>query len=680
MQRLQFVLTVLLALSATYSEARNLELTDYLEYESVSDPQISPDGRRIVYVRERVNKFTDSIDREVWQMDAQGAHNRFLLKGSQVRWSPDGTRIAYIAQAGDSRQLFVRWMDGEGSVSQITHGEREPDRLAWSPDGRSIAFRAQVPMEPGFRIDLPGKPAGARWTEDPPVIDRLHFQMDGIGRKTAFEHLFVVPADGGAARQLTSGSWDVGRRFAGEEFDSSFHWSPDGSHLFFSGDDDPAVEVLMESAQIRSVEVASGKMSVLFSEPGAWAQPIPSPDGKWIVFMGRPRSELAFAGTQLQVIRRDGSDSRVLLEGLTDSIFPVRWADQSDSLYIVLSKDGGNQIYRLSLEGKLTAVTQGTQRLKFSSISGDTAAGVMSKPHITPNIVAVNLRSGRMNQLTDVNADILSGVELGAVEEFWYGSTDATRVQGWIVTPPGFDPKRKYPLLLIIHGGPNWRYDAGFDFIFQEFAARGYVVLYTNPRGSTGYGIDFALAVKNAFPGRVDFDDLMAGVDSVLGRGYIDEKRLYVTGCSGGGTLTLWIVGHTPRFAAAVARCAISDWIGMAGSSDVAGWANNQFRPRFWDDPSPWRAHSPLTYAHRVTTPTLLMTGDKDLRTPVAQAQSFFSVLKHNGVDTALIPIHDEWHGTTTIPSNLLRTQLYSRKWFERHGGGSLPDATERRQ
>ncbi len=670
---------LLLCLTATVLtvqdiHARKLELADYLNYEMTADPQLAPDGERIVYSRQRINKFSDSIDSEVWQMDADGRRNRFLLKGGHARWSPDGTRIAYISSADGKAQLFVRWMDAEGTVTQITHDQVAPNHFVWSPDGGSIAFRAQVPMTPGFSIELPARPPGAQWTADPPVIDRLHYRMDRVGLKTGFDHLFVVPAEGGTPRQLTEGDWDVGRRFSGLNFDGPIHWTPDGASLVFSAETDPAAEVASTNSSIRSVDVGSGDMTTLFAEPGAWAQPVPSPNGKLIAYLGSLPSVLTWPGTELRVMNSDGSDSRTILSDITSPLFPLRWADNSQGLYLVLGREGVSQIYLASLDGKLTRVTEGYHRLGFSSISGNTAVGIISQPHVTPNVARISLRNGSVRQLTDVNADIFGDVEFGNVEEIWYDSTDNARVQGWIVTPPDFDPEKSYPLILQIHGGPNAMYDVGFNFPFQEFAAQGYVVVYTNPRGSTGYGLEFVLAIDNAYPGRVDFDDLMAGVDAVIEKGYIDDQRLYVTGCSGGGALSAWVVGHTTRFAAAAPLCPVINWISMAGTSDVAAWANKQFRPMFWEDPSFWLEHSPLMHVDKVTTPTMLITGDKDLRTPLAQAEEFYAALKNNGVETILIPMVNEYHGTYSIPSNMLRTQLYLRKWFEQHGGGARPE------
>ncbi|MEP6731694.1 MAG: prolyl oligopeptidase family serine peptidase, partial [bacterium] len=241
---------------------------------------------------------------------------------------------------------------------------------------------------------------------------------------------------------------------------------------------------------------------------------------------------------------------------------------------------------------------------------------------------------------------------------------DGFKVQGWIIKPPDFDPSKKYPLILTIHGGPHAMDNTSFKYAWQLHAAAGYVVLYTNPRGSTGYGSKFANAIKNAWPGP-DFDDLMTGVDSVVGRGYVDPQNLFVYGCSGGGTLTAWIVGHTDRFAAAVAQCPITDMLSMVGTTDVFWYGNFEHFP--WDDPAEHLRRSPIMYAGKVKTPTMIMTGVQDLRTPVGQAEEFYEALRVRKIPTELIRFNNEWHGTSSTPSNFLRTQLYLSAWFEKY-------------
>ena len=278
-----------------------------------------------------------------------------------------------------------------------------------------------------------------------------------------------------------------------------------------------------------------------------------------------------------------------------------------------------------------------------------------------------------IKQLTAVNDDVLAGKKIGDVTEIWYTSADGMKIQGWYITPPDFNPSRKYPMQLHIHGGPHSMYGVGFNFGWQEHAANDYVILYTNPRGSTGYGSAFGNAIKNAYPSK-DYDDLMAGVDALLAKGFVDAQNMFVTGCSGGGVLTAWIVGHTDRFAAASANCPVIDWLSFVGTTDGASWYYN-FEKLPWEDPTEHIRRSPLTYVGNVKTPTMLMTGVNDLRTPMPQTEQFYSALKLRKVPTAMLRFNDEWHGTTSNPSNFMRTQLYLRYWFDKHkrGGGRKP-------
>jgi dipeptidyl aminopeptidase/acylaminoacyl peptidase len=241
-------------------------------------------------------------------------------------------------------------------------------------------------------------------------------------------------------------------------------------------------------------------------------------------------------------------------------------------------------------------------------------------------------------------------------------------VQGWIVKPPNFDASRKYPMIMEIHGGPHGMYNVAFNYMYQNFAANGYVVLYTNPRGSTGYGSAFGNAIHLRYPG-VDYDDLMAGVDSLVNRGYIDTRSMYVGGCSGGGVLSSWVIGKTNRFAAAAVRCPVMNWMSFAGTTDVPYFTHQWFEKPFWEDPTRWLEQSPLMYVGKIQTPTLIMTGELDLRTPMAQSEEFYVALKMRGVPTSLLRFQNEFHGTSSRPSNFMRTQLYMMSWYRKYAG-----------
>jgi dipeptidyl aminopeptidase/acylaminoacyl peptidase len=302
--------------------------------------------------------------------------------------------------------------------------------------------------------------------------------------------------------------------------------------------------------------------------------------------------------------------------------------------------------------------------------------GTLSAPQQPGDVVVFSLKTPQqINKLTAVNDDVLHGVKLGAVEEIWYKSVDDFDIQGWIVRPPSFDPAKKYPLILTIHGGPHAMYNVGFNFAWQNFAAKDYVVLYTNPRGSSGYGSAFGNAIKNAYPGK-DYDDLMKGVDQVIAKGYIDEKNLFVYGGSGGGVLTAWIVGHTDRFAAASSNYPVINWMSFVGTTDGASWYRN-FKQYPWEDPSEHLERSPLMYAENVKTPTMLMTGVNDLRTPISQTEEFYMALKVRKVPTVMLRFNDEWHGTSSKPSNAMRSILYMQSWFEKHARKETQEKSE---
>jgi dipeptidyl aminopeptidase/acylaminoacyl peptidase len=392
-----------------------------------------------------------------------------------------------------------------------------------------------------------------------------------------------------------------------------------------------------------------------------------SPDGKRVAFVGTaaPR-ESSYLALQLRVVGTDGADMRILVDDLPGYISFLRWNHSGDTLYYVVEEKGSNNVHAVSLSGHIRSITRGAHSVSLASVSSKgTAVGTLTSAHKPPDVVRFQLEDGRgLRTLTAINDDVLSGIRLGRVEEIWYASSDETRVQGWIVYPPEFTPGKKYPLILDIHGGPEAMYNGNFGFANQDMAAQGYIVLYTNPRGSTGYGAAFAHAVYDAYPGRADYDDLMSGVDAVVKRGFIDEQRMYVQGCSGGGTLTAWVVTNTDRFAAAAALCPVVNQISFAGTTDIPGWAFNRYRKPFWEDPTSWLASSSIMRIKRVKTPTLVMVGNQDARTPVGQSEEFYTGLKMVGVPTKLVLFDGEGHTTHQKPSNMLRTQLYLRKWY----------------
>ncbi len=639
-----------------------LKLETYLDWEWVGSPEISPDGGQILYTRSWVDKIGDRRESEVWIMNADGSRKRRLVEGSSPRWSPNGDRIAFTARGEpQGSQLFVRWMDDEGAVTQVTRVDNGPGNVEWSPDGRHLAFTMSVDSDHPWPISLPGRPEGAEWTQAPKVVERLQYRRDRRGYiDEGYTHLFVVPADGGTPRQLTDGDWNH----------SGVAWTPDGSEILFTSLRVEDAEHEWRQSDIYSVAVGSGEIRQLTDRSGPDGSPLPSPDGRLIAYTGNDLTTDTYITRKLYVMERDGSGARMISGDFDRQPSGLIWSDDSRGLYMTVRREGTSNVYFASVDGGVDPVTQGNHMLSVTSVGGGLAVGTLSSPHSPGDIVAFSLdEPGEINRLTMVNDDVLAGVKLGEVEEVWYKSVDDYDIQGWVIKPPDFDPSREYPLMLAIHGGPHGMYNVGFNFAWQNHAANGYVVLYTNPRGSSGYGSAFGNSIKNAYPGK-DFDDLMAGVDLVVGRGYIDEDNMFVYGCSGGGVLTSWVVGHTDRFAAASANCPVTNWLSFVGTTDGASWYRN-FEHFPWDDPSEHLRRSPLMYVGNVTTPTMLMTGEGDLRTPMPQTEEYYQALRVLKVPTAMIRFKNEWHGTSSTPSNFLRTQMYLRGWFEKHRRGA---------
>ena len=643
-----------------------LALETWLDWERVSDPRISPDGSRVVYTKRWVNKLQDRWESSIWIVDSDGGKARDLIKGSSPSWSSDGTRLAFIAPDDhDKAQIFVRWMDAEGAVSQVTRLTESPSNLRWSPDGTRLSFTMRVdaenPTSRNWTISLP-RPEGAQWTPDPRIVERLVYRADGIGfLKESFQHIFLVPAEGGTPRQLTSGDFNHGAPI----------WEPGGQTLLFSSLIIEDADYRWQESEIYRLDAESGDLNQVTTRKGPDMRPVPSPDGRMIAYVGHDTTTFDYIESTLYVMNVDGSNSRALTAGLDRTPSALYWAPDGRGIYFNVSADGYANIYYASVGGDVRAATEGPQMFGINDVSASgVAVGMWGDAHEPGDIYAFPLNNpNRRTRLTHVNTDVLAGVNLGEVEQIWSESSyDGLSIHGWVIKPPDFDPSQKYPMMLVIHGGPHGMYNGGFNYSWQEHAANGYVVLYTNPRGSSGYGTEFGNAIQYDYPNH-DFDDLMSSVDEVISRGYVDDQNMFVYGCSGGGVLTAWVVGHTDRFRAASANCPVINWFSFPGVVDgnyLRWYADFQNFP--WEDPSEHIRRSPISYVGNVTTPTMLMTGVMDLRTPISQSEQFYHALKAQRKPTAMVRFEGEWHGTSSKPSNFLRTQLYLRKWFERWG------------
>ena len=642
-------------------EKLKLSLEHYKNYEWTSNPTLSPNGEQILYSRSWINLIDDKRETDLWIMNKNGSTNRFFLNGSNGKWSPDGSKIAFIKKGEpNGTQIFIKYLGVEGEPTQITKLEKSPSSMEWSPDGKFIAFLMHVSSEAALDpIGVPERPKGATWTKGPQVIDQVDYSQDRVGfLERGFRQIFIVPSDGGTARQITFGEFD--------DISGGISWLKDSESIVFSSYQKEDAEYARGQSNLYSVNINNLNLIELTSREGTESSPTVSPDGSKIAFVGSTWTKNFYHDRKMYVMDIDGSNLRCITESLDQTPSPGVWGKNSSGVYFNVREFGQSNVYHADIKGKVKKITNGNHMLTMNDLVGSDAVATWTDPSNPSDIISFSIdKPNKINRLTDVNKDIFYNVEFGEVEEITYKSVDEKYVQGWIVKPPNFDSNKKYPLVLRIHGGPHSMYHVGFNYNFQLHAAQDQVVLYTNPRGSTGYGYDFANAIQNAYPGN-DYDDIMYGVDEVISRGYIDENRMYVYGGSGGGVLTSWIVGKTDRFAAASVNYPVTNWFSFVGTTDGATWYYN-FKNYPWEDPSEHIKRSPLMYVANVKTPTMLMCGEEDLRTPISQTEEYYQALKMNKVPTVMIRFKDEYHGTSSKPSNFLRTHGYINAWFDKH-------------
>lgn len=641
---------------------RALDTDSFMDMESVSGAAISPNGTEIVFTRQWVDKIKDQSRTNLWVVGTDGSRLRELTHGtwrdSSAEWSPDGKRIAFVSDRDGTSQLHVLTPE-TGDIAQLTHLERSPSALRWSPDGRQLAFTMFVPDEdPILPVQLPKRPRGAEWARGAVIVDRLTWARDGTGPvEKGYTQVFLIDAVvGGTPRQVTSGKYSH----------NDPEWSPDGRTLYVSGIRKPDAEYLQGDSEIHAIDLATLDVRTLTDRVGPDASPTVSPDGNWIAYTGYDEKSFTRHLSSLYVMDRNGGGRRLWAGNLPESPTDLVWAADGSGVYFATGEHGSTSVYFAPVSGSLRKVTSGVHTMNGLSMSKSGQVATVRSTSTEPRYVATfNVQKpSEIKKLVDVNADVLTGITLSPAEELWFASKDGLKVQGWLIKPVGFQPGKKYPMVLWIHGGPWSMYDVGFNWGYQHFAAKGYAVLYTNPRGSTGYGQEFTNGIQYSYPGK-DFDDLMAGVDAAIAKGFIDEKNLFVCGGSGGGVLTAWIVGHTDRFAAAVSMRPVIDWHSFVGVTDGPSWYR-QFRKFPWEDPMEYAVRSPLHYVANVTTPTMVMTGEADLRTPIGQSEEYYRALKMLKKETLLVRMPGEFHGWRR-PSHQLLQQLYLQAWFEKH-------------
>ena len=651
-----------IAASATFAPR------DVFALEQATDVQISPDGRHVAYVRSSGDIMTDGVRKTVWLIDTATGAQSPLLDGvaSRPRWSPDGTRVAYVTADGGKPQLFVHWL-ASGRNARITGLADSPADMAWSPDGSRIAFTMFVPDTAATLGTAVAKPEGAKWAEPIKVITRVQFRADGEGDlKPGFDHIFVVAADGGAPRQLTDGKFD----------DGGIAWTHDGRSVVFSSNRGADWERDPYESEIFTVAVADGTLSQRTKRVGPDTDAEPSPDGKLIAYVGYDDKLRAYENARLTVMNADGTGSRVVSGDLDRSVRNPHWSADGRSIVAAFDDHGVTKVARFTLDGKMTIVAEGLagdgldrpySGGQFSVAKTGAVAFTMGD---ATNPADVGISSGgKVRRLTHLNDALFEGKALAAVTKHTAtSSADSLAIDYWQVTPPNFDPAKKYPTILEIHGGPYAAYAPVWSTDDQLYAAAGYVVVYANPRGSTSQGAEFANRIWKDYPSH-DYDDLMSVVDDTIARGVADKDNLFVTGGSGGGLLTAWIVGKTGRFRAAVSQKPVINWASEGLVTDgYNGMLKYWFGAQPWENPDLLWKHSPLSLVGHVTTPTLLMVGADDHRTPPAEAEQFYAALQLRNIPTGLIYVPGaSHHGLAERPSQLTAENSAILAWFGRY-------------
>ena len=639
----------------------------------VQDPQIRPDGRVIAYVRMSYDIMTDRPRSTLWLMDVDTGQQSPVASGPgshlSPRWSPDGKRLAYISTSeGGHAQLFVRWMQ-TGEAARITDLTQAPSALSWSPDGRTIAFVMLIPDEKARLGTAPEKPEGATWGDPLTVITDVTYRADGEGYLTpGYSHAFVVSADGGSPRQLTFGAYNEA---------GPISWTRDSRFLLLSGNRHENWRLDPVTSQIFRVSVADATLTTVTDRAGPFHAPKVSPDGSKIAYLGFDDKQLGYQNVRLYVMDSDGSNSRSLTDDFDRTVDSMEWASDGRSLYISYVDKAVVKVARLSLSGHLEPVASGlaggeldrpyTSDGEFSVSSNGNVALTNGDPTHPADLAIV--RGGRTTRLTRLNDELFAGKKLGEVRPLAVSSSfDKRPIDSWLVLPPTFQAGTRYPLILEIHGGPFASYGPEFSTDDQLYAAAGYVVLYANPRGSTSYGEEFANLIHHDYPDH-DYDDLMSAVDAAIATGMVNPDELFVTGGSGGGVLTTWIVGKTHRFRAAVAQKPVINWTSFALTTDITTYAPKYWFEKFpWEDPQAYWRRSPLSLVGNVTTPTLVIVGDQDFRTPVSDSEQYYEALKLRSIPTALVKVPGASHGGLAArPSQSAAKASAILAWYQRY-------------
>ncbi|WP_247684705.1 S9 family peptidase [Pseudoalteromonas luteoviolacea] len=671
------VANVLAATSFMANSSPNLP-SDIWQYEDVfnieyaASPEVHPSGYKVLYERRAMDIMSDSVRANLWELDLKNKTHSPLLSGNKqyrsARYSPDGTRVAYLTNAEGDNQLYVRWLES-GNTARITNVTHSVNNLSWSPDGKWIAFTMFKPKaHSGIFTEMPKKPEGATWAGEATYIDTKLYRRDGGGFiKHGYEHIYIVPSEGGTPRQLTTG--DFHHR-------SQLTWSEDSKSIYFSADRHKDWQDRPRESDIYRLDVATQNITQITNEAGPEYGPKINYQRNKVAYLGFKDKKRSSQNVDIYMMSLNGEDVVNLTGALDRPIQSHQWDKKGRGLYFSYDDHGQQYVGHVTLKGKITEkiAALGGQSLGRPYTSGDFAVAGNGRLVVTaantqrPADLALVDKRRNVSMLTELNEDFLGHKQSAEVKALTVkSSVDGRDIEAWYALPPNFDSSKKYPMILEIHGGPHTAYGPNFSTEVQLMAAKGYVVVWSNPRGSTSYGEEFANLIHHDYPSK-DYNDLMDVVDGMVAKKFIDNHNLFVTGGSGGGVLTAWIIGNTDRFKAAVVAKPVINWISFVLTADAYN-----YYAKYWMPGMPWEKtehlwkRSPLSLVGNVKTPTMLLTGELDYRTPMSETEQYYQALQLRNIDTAMVRIPKAGHGIAAKPSNLIQKVGNIIAWFEKY-------------
>ena len=643
---------------------------DIFDLQYVSSPQISPDGSEIIYRRMTFDILKDKAVGNLWTVNVNGSnHQKLTSRESEeygATWSPDGDRLAFISSTEEGSEIYIYWKNSS-KYAKISQLEGNPSNLSWSSNGTNLAFTMKVKTLAPVLVKMPKKPKGAKWAKTARITDRLYHESDGKGYiEPGFTHVFLISSEGSGVSKLTSGNFN---------HRGPLSWSKDNSKIYFTSNRSESWEYEFRNSEIYSVDIIDQKIRSLTDRNGPDSNPKVSPNGKHIAYLGYQDKVQAYQNTQLSIMDTNGDNTSLISFNVDSSINDYHWDSNSKGIYYSYDKLGDTKIAYLNLDGSFRDLAENLGGNSIGrpygggsfSVSNNGVIAYTNTSYKHPSELTV-VNGKKSTQITNLNSHLLENRNLGFVEEIWYKSSfDNRDIHGWVVYPPNYDSSKSYPFLVENHGGPISNYGSSFSAEMQLYAAAGYIVFYPNPRGSTSYGEEFANLLHHNYPAE-DYLDVMDGVDFCIKNGIANENMLYVTGGSAGGLMTAWMIGKNNRFKSAVVVKPVMNWISKTLTADnYFQYSDTRLDGQPWENFQEYWDFSPISLVGQIETPTMVMVGMEDLRTPPSEAKQLYHALKLRKIPTVLVEIPEASHGIANRPSNLITKVAHILAWFKQH-------------